>query len=153
MGPDSDGGRVTLGQLRATERWLAWVRVAGVPFAIFQVAIASDYPAGYENWAWLVTGIFALGTATLLVLSRRDFERTGQVVLGGAALIFDFAIVSAYILIYSFQQGSPIRQIMFLPIVEAALRYAIPGAVAVALASAPVMAPRVKPAALVPKLT
>ncbi len=131
---------MTLGQLRATERWLAWVRVAGVPFAIFQVAIASDYPAGYENWAWLVTGIFALGTATLLVLSRRDFERRNQVVLGGAALIFDFVIVSAYILIYSFQQGSPIRQIMFLPIVEAALRYAIPGAVAVALASAPVMA-------------
>jgi signal transduction histidine kinase len=131
---------VSLGQLRATERWLAWVRVGAVPFAIFQVAIAANYPAGYESWAWLVTGTFALGTAVLLVLSRREFDRSGRVALGAAALGFDFAIVSAYVLIYSYEQGSPIRQIMFLPIVEAALRYAIPGAVGVAVASAPVIA-------------
>ena len=28
-----------LRRLRETERWLAWVRVAGVPFAVFQVAV------------------------------------------------------------------------------------------------------------------
>jgi K+-sensing histidine kinase KdpD len=131
---------VSLGQLRATERWLAWVRVGAVPFAIFQVAIAANYPSGYESWAWLVTGTFALGTAVLLVLSRHEFDRSGQVALGAAALGFDFAIVSAYVLIYSYEQGSPIRQILFLPIVEAALRYAIPGAVGLAVASAPVIA-------------
>jgi signal transduction histidine kinase len=131
---------VSLDQLRATERWLAWVRAIGVPFAIFQVAIGSNYPSGYERWAWLVTGIFAIGTAILLALSRRDFEPGWQRALGAAALCFDFAIVSAYVLIYSFQQGSPIRQIIYLPIVEAALRYAILGAVAVALATAPVIA-------------
>ena len=131
---------MSLSQLRATERWLAWIRVAAVPFAIFQVTIASHYPAGYESWAWLVTGIFALGTALLLVLSRREFEHRGQVALGAVALSFDFAIVSAYVLIYSFEQGSPIRQLLVLTVVEAALRYAIPGSLAVALASAPVLA-------------
>ena len=65
---------MSLSQLRATERWLAWVRVAGVPFAIFQVAIGAHYPPGYQNWAWLVTGLFALGTAILLLVSRREFS-------------------------------------------------------------------------------
>jgi signal transduction histidine kinase len=129
-----------LRQLRETERWLAWVRVAGVPFAIFQVAIGSDYPHNYERWAWVTTAVFAAGTLVLLWLARREWSPRGQVVLGASALTFDFAIVSAYILLYSFEQGTPIRQVMFLPLVEAALRWGIPGAIALAIASAPVMA-------------
>jgi signal transduction histidine kinase len=129
-----------LQRLREVERWLAWIRLAAVPFAVFQVAIAGDYPAGYELWAWVTTGIFVAGAFVLLPLSRRPWPRRTQVVLGGSALAFDFAVVSAYVLIYSFQQGSPVRQTIFLPIVEAALRYGIPGAVGLALASAPLMA-------------
>jgi signal transduction histidine kinase len=129
-----------LRRLREVERWIAFVRVAAVPFAIFQVAIASHYPPGYQRWAWLATGIFAAGTLALLWLARRDWEYAEQVRLGVIALAFDFAVVATYILIYSFEQGTPIRQIMFLPLVEAALRYAIPGALGLAAASAPVMA-------------
>jgi signal transduction histidine kinase len=129
-----------LRRLRETERWLAWIRLAAVPFAVFQVAIGSDYPNNYERWAWVTTGIFAVGTLVLLWLSRRDWTRSGQLVIGFTALAFDFAIVSTYVLLYSFEQGSPIRQIMFLPLIEAALRGGIPGAIALALASAPVMA-------------
>ena len=62
------------------------------------------------------------------------------VALGACALAFDFAVVSAYILIYHFQQGSPIRQVIFVPLVEAALRYGITGALALTVASAPVIA-------------
>jgi signal transduction histidine kinase len=129
-----------LRRLREVERWLAWIRVAGVPFAVFQVAIGNDYPHNYQRWAWLTTGLFAVGALLLLWLGRREWERRQQLVLGGSALAFDFAIVSGYVLLYSFEQGSPIRQIMFLPLVEAALRWGIPGALGVALASAPVMA-------------
>ncbi len=126
--------------MREAERWLAWIRVGAVFFAIFQVWIASDYPTGYERWAWITTGIFAVGTAVLLVLSRRDWPRRTQVALGACALAFDFAVVSAYILIYHFQQGSPIRQVIFVPVVEAALRYGMVGALALVVASAPVIA-------------
>src|SRR5207248_653955 len=42
--------------------------------------------------------------------------------------------------IYHFQQGSPIRQVIFVPLVEAALRYGITGALALTVASAPVIA-------------
>ena len=128
------------GRMREVERWLAFVRLAGVPFALFQVAIGSNYPRGYEGWAWFITGCFAAGSLVLLWLSQRDWPLRSQTVLGGGALAFDFAIVSAYILLYNFEQGTPVRQIMFLPLVEAALRYAIPGALGLAAVSAPVMA-------------
>jgi signal transduction histidine kinase len=127
-------------RLREVERWLALIRLIAVPFAVFQVAVATDYPHNYERWAWVTTGLFAAGTLLILWLSRRELRPPAQVALGYSALAFDFAVVSAYVLLYSFDQGSPIRQVMFLPIVEAALRFGIPGAVGLALASTPVMA-------------
>ena len=129
-----------LKRLRDVERWIGWIRAVAVPFAAFQVAIGSGYPPGYRVWAWITTMIFAAGAAVLFVLSRREWPRTAQRRLGLAALTFDFAIVSAYVLIYSFEQASPVRQIMFLPLVEAALRYGILGALVLTAASAPVMA-------------
>ena len=129
-----------LKRLRDVERWIGWIRLAGVPFAVFQVAIGTGYPSGYRLWAWVATAIFTAGAAVLFLLSRRDWQRAAQRRLGLAALTFDFAIVSAYVLIYNFEQASPIRQIMFLPLVEAALRYGILGALILAAASAPVMA-------------
>jgi len=128
-----------LGRLRAVERWVGWIRLAAVPFAIFQIAI-STYPGGsYELWAWLTTGIFSVGALVLFRLGRRDWSLGAQHRLGLAALGFDFAVVSAYVLIFNFEDASPIRQVMFLPLIEAALRYGIWGALAVVVASAPVM--------------
>jgi signal transduction histidine kinase len=129
-----------LRRLRETERWLALIRIAGVALGLFQVAIGSNYPNDHQGWAWLTTGIFAAGTLVLLWLSRREWSRRGQTALGLCALSFDFAVVCAYVLLYANQQGTPIRQVILLPLVEAALRYGIPGAVALVLASAPVMA-------------
>ncbi|HSS80035.1 MAG TPA: histidine kinase dimerization/phospho-acceptor domain-containing protein, partial [Gaiellaceae bacterium] len=128
-----------LRRLRDVERWIGWVRLGAVPFAIFQVAIAADYPDGYELRAWITTGILTVGTLVLFVLSRREWPKATLKRIGLAALAFDFAIASAYTLIYSFQPASPIRQVMYLPLVEAALRYGIVGALAVTVASAPVM--------------
>ena len=128
-----------LRRLRDVERWIAWVRLGAVPFAIFQVAIASGYPGDRELWAWAATGVLTVGTLALFALSRRELTKQALRRLGLAALAFDFAIVSAYTLLFSFEQASPIRQVMYLPLVEGALRYGIVGALAVAAASAPVM--------------
>ena len=127
-------------RMSATERWMARVRVLAVPFAVFQVAIGRHYPPHYETWAWVTTGVFALGTLVLLRLAHSHLSRRDQLVLGSAALAFDFAVASSFILLFSFEQGSNIRDIVFLPLVEAALRFGIPGAVGLTLASAPVMA-------------
>jgi signal transduction histidine kinase len=129
-----------LKRLRDTERWIAWIRLGAVPFAILQVAIASGYPKGYERAAWLATACFGVGTVVLFRMGRRELNRRDQVRLGVLALAFDFAIVSAYVLVFSFQAESPVRQVLYLPLVEAALRYGIPGALALAVASAPVVA-------------
>jgi signal transduction histidine kinase len=123
--------------LREAESWLAWIRLGAVPFAVFQVALGSSYPPHYELLAWLTTAVLAVGAVVLFALTR-----TGVVGprLALAALAFDTAVISAYVLIYSFERGTPIRQLIFLPISEGALLYGIRGSVALALISVPVIA-------------
>ena len=132
--------RLDLQRQRDLERWIAWIRIAAVAFAVVQVAIGSDYPPGYETWAWVATGLLAVGTAVLFVLSRRPWSARGQTVLGVSALAFDFAAVSAFVLIYSFERAGPIRQLLFLPLIEGAVRYGVIGAFVLTAASAPVIA-------------
>jgi K+-sensing histidine kinase KdpD len=123
--------------LREAESWLAWVRLGAVPFAVFQVALGSSYPPHYEFFAWLTTGVFAAGAIAFFVLAR---GRAIGPQLALAALTFDTLIVSAYMLIYSFERATPIRQLSFLPITEGALLYGLRGSVALAIATAPVVA-------------
>jgi signal transduction histidine kinase len=125
---------------RELERWIAWIRLGGVAFAVFQVSIGGRYPPGYEAWAWITTGLFGAGTLVLLWLARRTWSRRAQLTLAVSALAFDFAAVSAYVLIYSFERAGPIRQLLFLPLIEGAVRFGIPGAIALTLASVPVIA-------------
>jgi signal transduction histidine kinase len=125
---------------RELERWIAWIRLGGVAFAVFQVSIGGRYPTGYEAWAWITTGLFGAGTLVLLWLARRTWSRRAQLTLAVSALAFDFAAVSAYVLIYSFERAGPIRQLLFLPLIEGAVRFGIPGAIALTLASVPVIA-------------
>ena len=119
------------------EHWLAWVRLGAVPFAIFQVAFTSGYPRGYLAAAWITTAVFAIGTLALFYAARRF---RGDARVGVGALLFDTLIVATYVLVYSFEPGTPIRQLLHLPIIEGALRYGIAGSVALALGTAPVVA-------------
>jgi len=133
--------KLELQRLRELERWIAWIRSAGVVFAVGQVAIGGGgYPTGYRTWAWLTTALFAAGAAILLVLSRRTWSARGQLTLAVTALAFDFAVAAAFVMIYSFERSGPIRQLLFLPLIEAAVRFGIPGAVVVTAASVPVIA-------------
>jgi signal transduction histidine kinase len=124
-------------RLDELERWLAWVRLGAVAFAIFQVALTGGYPAGYLAAAWGTTAAFAVGTVALFYAARRV---RGDRRLAFAALAFDTLVVSTYVVVYSFERGTPIRQLLFLPIIEGALRYGIAGAVAVVVVTAPVAA-------------
>jgi glucose-6-phosphate-specific signal transduction histidine kinase len=49
-------------------------------------------------------------------------------------------VVSAFVVIYSFEPGSPVRELLFLPVIEAALRWGRLGGVVSPLASAPALA-------------
>jgi signal transduction histidine kinase len=126
-----------LTRLRQAERWIAWVRAGAVAFAVFQVIFGSGYPPLYERHAWIITGIFAVGAAAILALSRRDFSLRGQRALAVGATLFDTLVVCTYLLVYSFEAGSPIRQIVYLAVVEAAVRFGRLGATAVTALSVP----------------
>jgi signal transduction histidine kinase len=121
------------------ERWLAWIRVGAVPFAVVQAALVGPYPPGREAWTWVTVGVFAAGAVALLFLSRRPLGRRDLERLRLAALVFDFVIVSSLILALSFERATPTRQLMILVAVEAAARFGIRGGIALVAASAPVL--------------
>jgi K+-sensing histidine kinase KdpD len=131
-----------LTRLRQTERWIAWVRLLGVPFAILEVGIISaDYPPGYERWAWIVTAALAVGAPAIWLLARRDLGLAAHKALGFAALSFDTVVIASFVVIYyAYEPDTPVRQIMMLPVVEAAVRYGVLGGVLLPLVLAPFLA-------------
>ena len=134
MTPDLD-------RLRETERWIAWVRLAAVPFAIVEVGLLStDYPPGYEGWAWATTGLLAVVGVGFFLLSRWEGFARAPRLIGLLGLTVDTVIVSAFVLIYQYEIGSPVNELFFVLLVEAAVRYGIRGGLLMPLAIAPLLA-------------
>jgi signal transduction histidine kinase len=127
---------------RQIELWICWVRLLAVPFAIVEIGLVSDgYPPGYERWAWLATGALAVGAGVIWLLARRDLGPRAQTVLAYSALAFDIAIVGAFVVIfYAWEPNTPIRQALFLPVAEGAVRFGIAGGVIVPFLLAPFLA-------------
>jgi signal transduction histidine kinase len=118
---------------------MAWVRLAAVPFALLEVLVLRDgYPADYKTWALALTGVLAVGAAVLLVLAYRA-PRSEWRLIGFGALLFDSAIAYGYIFVFAFEPGT-IRQLVFIPLVEAALLYGVRGGLVVPLFSAAALA-------------
>jgi hypothetical protein len=112
------------------ERWIPQARLIAVPFAFVEVAIESgNYPPGYERWAWTTAIVFAVG-AVVLLFARQPL----------AGVLLDAAVVSAFVCIYSFEPSSPVREVLFLPVIEAALCFGARGGLLLPLASAPALA-------------
>ena len=120
---------------------MAWVRLLAVPFAVLEVGLLKeDYPPGYERWAWALTALLAFGAGVLLWLAYRVPSRRARSRIGFGALVLDTVVVYGYVLVYSFEPGTPIRQLVFIPLIEAALRYGIVGAFAMSAVSACLLA-------------
>ena len=121
---------------RTLEWWVCVVRLLAVPFAVTQVSLTSTYPGGYERIAWLLTAVLAAGALGFFALVPAGAGRTFTFV----AMAFDFAIVSAFTLLYAFEAGTPTRQLLYLAIVLGAARFGMIGGIGVALAAVPVSA-------------
>jgi signal transduction histidine kinase len=106
---------------------------------VLQVALSTGYPSGYEFKAWTITLCFAIGAVIIFWLSRRDLPPRRQVLLAVVALGFDTAVVSAYLLVYNFEAGTPVRQVMYLVVVEAAVRFGILGPLVLTALTVPVL--------------
>jgi len=128
-------------RLRETERWIAWVRLAAVPFAIVEVGLLStDYPPGYESWAWATTGLLAVAGVGFYLLSRAEAFAHAPRRIGMLGLTVDTVIVAAFVVIFQYEIGSPVNQLFFVLLVEAAVRYGIRGGLLMPLAIAPLLA-------------
>ena len=120
---------------------MAWVRLLAVPFAVLEVGLLKDdYPPGYERWAWALTALLAVAAGVLLWLAYRVPSRRAWRRIGFGALVLDTVVVYGYVLVYSFEPGTPIRQLVFVPLIEAALRYGMVGAFAMSAVSACLLA-------------
>ncbi|MDP9491341.1 MAG: ATP-binding protein [Actinomycetota bacterium] len=120
---------------------MAWVRLLAVPFALLEIGVfKADYPPGYERWAWALTASLAAGAVVILWLAYNIRSRSAWRRIGLAALIFDSAIVYGYVLVFAFEPGTPIRQLVFIPLIEAALRYGLVGGIAMPAFSAAALA-------------
>jgi hypothetical protein len=127
----------SLPDLADARDWIAPIRVVIAPFALLEVAIErGNYPPGHETWAWATAGVFVVGAVAFFLTDRRRGDGGAAAV---AALVLDTAVVSAFVVIYGFEPGSPVRQLLVLVVVEAALRYGKRGAVW-AVTSAPALA-------------
>ena len=119
---------------------MAWVRLLAVPFAVLEVGLLKDdYPPGYERWAWALTALLAVGSVVLLWLAYR-VPKVSWRRIGFGALLLDTVVVYGYVLVYTFEPGTPIRQLVFIPLIEAALRYGIVGTFAMSAVSAVLLA-------------
>jgi signal transduction histidine kinase len=122
------------------ERWIAWVRLGGVLFAVIEVAAFSPgRPSGYSAPQWALTGGFAVGAVALFRASRTVRGRRLELV-GFAALLFDTAVIGAYAFLYAYEYGNQTRWALILVVVEGALRYGFTGGVVVPLGLIPVFA-------------
>jgi signal transduction histidine kinase len=120
---------------RRLESWISVVRLGGVVFAVFQVALTNGYPDGYEAVAWALTAILAVGAVALYV-GAGSAGPTYVLI----AMVFDFAVVAGFVLLYAFELGTPTRQLLFLVIVLGATRYGMRGGLITAFAAIPVAA-------------
>jgi hypothetical protein len=87
-------------RLLDVERWISWVRLGAVLFAVVEVGIFTErFPSGYERLAWALTAVFALGAVLLFAASRPG--RTPSPFLGAIALGFDTAVIGGYALLFT----------------------------------------------------
>jgi signal transduction histidine kinase len=125
---------------RSLERTLTLLRLGGLAVAVVDAGYLTDYPAHrWEVAGLVVTAITAAGALALGLVVRRDLDLAQLRVFGRIAYAFDFCVVAAYVLVYQFEPGAPIRELLVFVVAEAAVRWAMRGAVLAALGAVAVL--------------
>jgi signal transduction histidine kinase len=126
--------------LKALERWIALLRLAALPFVVALVGLARGYPAGYETWAWTITAVFAAGATVFFGMAWRGIGTSHELAVSVAGQVFDTVAISAFVLVFVFERGTPVQQLLYVALVAACVRFEIVGGLVVVAVSAPVVA-------------
>ena len=109
-------------------RWLVLLRAALVVVAIVAVAV-SNFPPGYEPWAWAVVGFFAVVTVVSGILSAVELDRRTRARARVLLIASDAVSAIGFIAVFSYESGEPYRALYLIPIAEAALRLGLVGGI------------------------
>ena len=131
---------VRLTEHGAPADWFTAIRLAAVPLAAVYVALRrGTFPDGYEAAAWLLVAVLAVCALALYLASRRAATEAQRVRLGLTALAVDFALVAAFLFVFSYDEQQPLRSLVFLVAVEGGARFGPQGGLAAGLACAPLL--------------
>jgi hypothetical protein len=90
---------------------------------------------------WVTTAALGVRALAIWIVARRDVALWWQRLLGLSALAWDVLIVGSFVIVYyAYEPNTPLRQVIFLPVAEAALRYGIVGGLVVPFVLAPFLA-------------
>jgi signal transduction histidine kinase len=120
-------------------RILSYVRVALVPLALAKVLLDSDdFPTSrYEVTAWLLVAAQTLVALLLLGLAYR--WRSRHRYLAALNVLADAALVTGLMFVFAWEPGQPLRSLIFLVVLEAALFFRFAGGLLVGVLVLPVL--------------
>ena len=127
-------------QLRGLERWISILRLIAYPAIVAIVAVADFPPGRWELWAWVTTALFGIGALAFFRLARSDLGARHPFEQSLAAQVFDTLVVIGYVMVFAFERGLPVQQILYIDLAAACVRFAIPGGLVLAAISAPILA-------------
>ena len=120
-------------------RILALIRLALLPLLLLKILLdLDDFPSsGYETTAWVVVAAHvALGLAVAALAYRRLIRPR---YLAGLSVVVDLALTTAVMVAFAWEPGQPLRSLLYLVVLEAALFFRLPGGLAAAAATIPVL--------------
>ena len=88
----------------------------------------------------MTTAGFVVGSACLFVLARTEVGADTRSPKAWSPRSFDTAVVTAYVLVYAFERGTPTQQVLYIDLAAACVRFQIPGGLVLAAVSAPIVA-------------
>ena len=121
-------------------RVLSAVRLALVPLALAKVMLdRDDFPTTrWEATAWLLVAAHAVLALLLLGLAYR--WRSRHRYLAGLNILVDAAVATGLMFVFAWEPGQPLRSLIFLVVLEAALFFRFAGGLVVGVLALPVLA-------------
>ena len=120
-------------------RTLSVVRLAIVPLALTKVVVdRSSIPEGYDVAAWWLLAAQTIVAAALLALALGWRGRRRKLAILNVAS--DFGVIAAWLLVDTWETGQPLRTVLYLVVLEAALFFRLRGGLLVAASTIPVFA-------------